>query len=114
MGVASAMVLVAALICLYWPLETWMEQRRFLRRGRESAVVLFNFLDRPGGVGQVVDAEFLPALSKQLEFDNVSLKEPGTGRKLLEGASLSIAAGQRVALARPRGIEKHALVFLIP
>ncbi len=34
LGVTSAMVLVAALICLYWPLETWLEQRRFLRRGR--------------------------------------------------------------------------------
>ena len=114
LGVTSAMILVASLICLYWPLETWLEHRRFLRRGRESATVLFNFLDRPGGVGQVVDAEFLPALSQQLEFDNVSLKEPGTGRKLLEGVSLSIMAGQRVALVGPEDMEKHALVYLLP
>ena len=114
LGVTSAMILVASLICLYWPLETWLEHRRFLRRGRESATVLFSFLDRPGGVGQVVDAEFLPALSQQLEFDNVSLKEPGTGRKLLEGVSLSIMAGQRVALVGPEDMEKHALVYLLP
>ena len=114
LGVTSAMILIAALICLYWPLETWLEHRRFIRRGRESAVILFNFLDRPGGVGQVVDAEFLPALAQQLEFDNVSLKEPGTGRKLLEGVSLSITAGQRVAVVGPEDMEKHALVYLIP
>jgi ATP-binding cassette, subfamily B, bacterial len=82
LGVTSAMVLITALVSLYWPLETWLEQRRYQRRGRESAVVLFNFLDRAGGVGQVVDAEFVPAMSKQLEFDDVTLQEPGTGRKL--------------------------------
>src|SRR5262249_29729051 len=83
-------------------------------RGRDSAVALFKFLDRPGGVGQVVEAEFLPALAKQLEFDNVSLAEPGTGRKLLRGVSLTIQAGQRVALVGPEEMEKHALVYLIP
>jgi ATP-binding cassette subfamily B protein len=114
LGVTSAMVLVTALVSLYWPLETWLEQRRFQRRGRESAVVLFNFLDRPGGVGQVIDAEFLPAMSKQLEFDEVSLQEPGTGRKLLQGVSLTIQAGQRVAVLGPEDMEKHALVYLIP
>jgi ATP-binding cassette subfamily B protein len=114
LGVTSAMVLVAALVCLYWPLETWLEHRRYLRRGRESATILFNFLDRPGGVGQVVEAEFLPALSKQLEFENVSLLEPGTGRKLLQGVTLTLQAGQRVALVGPDDMEKHAFVYLIP
>jgi len=114
LGVTSAMVLVTALVSLYWPLETWLEHRRFQRRGRESAVVLFNFLDRPGGIGQVIDAEFLPAMAKQLEFDDVTLQEPGTGRKLLQGVSLSIQAGQRIALVGPEDMEKQALVYLIP
>jgi ATP-binding cassette subfamily B protein len=114
LGFTSAMIQVTALVSLYWPLETWLEHRRFQRRGRESAVVLFNFLDRPGGVGQVIDAEFLPAMSKQLEFDEVSLQEPGTGRKLLQGVNFSIQAGQRVALIGPEDMEKHALVYLIP
>src|SRR5262245_22195593 len=65
LGVASAIVLATALVSLYWPLSTWLEIRRYLRRGRDSAAALFKFLDRPGGLGQVVEAEFLPALSKQ-------------------------------------------------
>src|SRR5439155_1416667 len=97
--VASAIVLATALISLYWPLESLLEHRRILRRGREAAAVLFEFLDRPGEVGQVVGAEFLPPMSKQLEFDEVSLREPGTGRMLLQGVSLTIAAGEQVALA---------------
>jgi len=114
LGVASAITLAAALVSLYWPLVDWLEHRRFLRRGRESAVPLFQFLDRPGEVGQVVGAEFLPPLSKQLEFDRVSLLEPGTGRKLLDSVSLTIQAGQKVALVGPDEMEKHALVYLLP
>jgi ATP-binding cassette subfamily B protein len=114
LGVTTAMVLVTALVSLYWPLTTWLEHRRYQRRGRESALVVFNFLDRPGGVGQVIDAEFLPAMSKQLEFDEVTLQEPGTGRKLLQGVSLTIQAGQRIALVGPEDMEKQALVYLIP
>jgi ATP-binding cassette, subfamily B, bacterial len=113
-GVTSAIVLATALVSLYWPLESWLEHRRFLRRARESAVILFKFLDRPGGVGQVVEAEFLPALSKSLEFDNVTLQEPGTGRKLLQGVSFAVPAGKRVAFVGPEDTEKYAIVYLIP
>jgi ATP-binding cassette subfamily B protein len=114
LGVASGITLATALVSLYWPLENWLEHRRFLRRGRESAAIMFNFLDRSGGVGQVVGAEFLPPMSKSLEFDDVSLREPGTRRPLLQGVSFSIQAGQRVAVVGPEDMEKHALVYLLP
>jgi ATP-binding cassette subfamily B protein len=65
-------------------------------------------------VGQAVEAEFLPPLSRQLEVDNVTLNEPGTGRKLLDGVSLSVQAGQRIAIVGPDDMQKHALVYLIP
>jgi ATP-binding cassette subfamily B protein len=114
LGVATGITLATALVSLYWPLTNWLEHRRFLRRGRESAVVLFKFLDRSGGVGQVVGAEFLPPMSKSLEFDDVTLQEPGTGRRLLQGVSFTVTAGQRVAIIGPEEMEKHALVYLIP
>jgi ATP-binding cassette, subfamily B, bacterial len=114
MSVAGGIVLATALVSLYWPLAHWLENRRMLRRGRTSAVTLFEFLDRQGSVGQVVEAEFLPGTSKQVEFDNVTLQEPGTGRKLLQGVTLTIQAGQRVAIVGPEDMEKHALVYLIP
>ena len=114
LGVARAVVLATALVSLYWPFFNWLEHRRFIRRGRQAAVVLFRFLDRPGEVGQVVGAEFLPPLHERLEFENVSLREPGTGRALLNNVSLTVEAGQRVALVGPDDMEKHALVYLIP
>jgi ATP-binding cassette subfamily B protein len=112
--VVAGIVLAAALASLYWPAANVMEQLPVLRRGREAAQLLFRFLDRPGEVSQTVGAEFLPPLSQMLELDDVTLREPGAGRMLLRGATLSIQAGQRVALVGPDDAEKHALIYLIP
>jgi ATP-binding cassette subfamily B protein len=113
-SIASVIALATALVCLYWPLEKVLAARRIIRRGQESAANVFKFLDRRGEVGQVVGAEFLPPLSRQIEFDNVTLREPGSSRVLLEEVSLSIAAGSKVGLVGADDLEKHALVYLIP
>src|SRR5205085_9770259 len=47
-------------------------------------------------------------------FGKVSLREPGTGRMLLEDVSLAIPAGKRIGLIGPDDLEKHALAYLIP
>jgi ATP-binding cassette subfamily B protein len=114
LGVAGVIALSTALVSLYQPVENLLESRKYARRGRESAVQLFKFLERRGEVGQVVGAEFLSPLTKNLEFDGVSLREPGGSRMLLEDVSLTIAAGQRVGLIGADDLEKHALVYLIP
>jgi ATP-binding cassette subfamily B protein len=114
LGVASGIALATALVSLYLPFISWLGQRRLLRKAREAAAVVFKFLDRPGEVGQAVGAEFLPPLAQQLEFDNVTFHEPGTGRKLLQAVNLTIKAGQRIGLVGPDEMQKHALVYLIP
>lgn len=114
LSVPSVAVMAVALVSLYWPVQHWREALRIVRRGRDAAGQLFKFLERRGEVGQVVGAEFLPPLAKQIEFDKVSLREPGTGRMLLEEVSLAIPAGKRIGLIGPDDLEKHALVYLIP
>jgi ATP-binding cassette subfamily B protein len=114
LGVAGVVALSTALVSLYRPLTRWLEARKVFRRGHEAALQLFKFLDRRGEVGQVVGAEFVPPLSKQIEFDEVSLREPGGSRMLLEHVSLSIRAGQKVGLVGAEDLEKHAFVYLIP
>jgi ATP-binding cassette subfamily B protein len=114
LSAAGAVVLVVALVSLYRPIQRWLESQRYLKRGREGASAVFKFLERRGEVGQVVGAEFLPPLSKQIEFDSVSLRDTSTGRMLLEEVSLSIPAGTRVGLIGADNLEKHALVYLIP
>jgi ATP-binding cassette subfamily B protein len=112
--VAQLVAMSTALVSLYRPLERWLEARRLIRRGRDSAENVFKFLERRGEVGQVVGAEFLPPLAKRIEFDSVSLREPGSGRLLLDEVSLTIPAGKRIGLIGADDLEKHALVYLIP
>jgi ATP-binding cassette subfamily B protein len=114
LGVAGMAALATALVSLYRPAEKWFGSRRTLRRGHESAVQLFKFLERRGEVGQVIGAEFLPPLDSRIEFDNVSLKEPGGSRMLLEEVTLTIPAGKRIGLIGADDLEKHTLVYLIP
>jgi ATP-binding cassette subfamily B protein len=111
--VASAVAMSTTLLSLYLPAERWLEGRRLSKRGRQASEQIFSFLERRGEVGQVVGAEFLPPLEKQLEFDNVTLRDPGTGRNLLEEVSLNIPAGHRIGLVGSDELEKQALVYLI-
>jgi ATP-binding cassette subfamily B protein len=113
-SVASVVALATGLVSLYWPLEKVLGARRIIRRGQEAAIPVFKFLERRGEVGQVVGAEFLQPLHKQIEFDNVTLREPGSNRVLLEEVSLTIPAGHKVGIVGADDLEKHALVYLIP
>ncbi|MBI2804434.1 MAG: ABC transporter ATP-binding protein [Planctomycetes bacterium] len=114
LGVTSSLVLASAIISLYWPVLTFLSARRIVRRSRAAAVALFDFLDRHGGVGQAIEAEFIGQMTTEIEFAQVSLREPGNGRKLLKNISLTIKAGERVAIVGPDEAEKHALVYLLP
>ena len=112
--VAGIIALATAMVSLYRPMETWLDARKFGVRGRDSAALIFKFLDRPSEVRQDGRAEFLNPLAQLLEFDGVSLREPGSSRMLLEEVSLTIEAGQRIGVLGPDDLEKYALVYLIP
>ena len=113
-GITSSLVLTAAIISLYWPILAFLEARRVVRRSRQSARALFDFLDRQGGVGQAIEAEFIPAMTRGIQFEKVSLRDSSTGRKLLSNVSFKIKAGEKVALVGPDEREIHALVYLLP
>ncbi len=109
----STLVLASSVIAMYWPVRSILEMRRNLPGLQASAKIVFDFLDRQGGVSQEVEAEFVPALKRTLQFDKVSVREPGTGRKLLAKISFTIRAGQRVGIVGLDDMEKHAIVNLL-
>ena len=112
LGIASAVVLATSLVSLYWPLASWLDQRKIWRRARMASVRVFQFLDQKSEVGQMVGAEFLSPMAKSLEFRNVTLRD-AQGKKLLDDVSFEIPAGQRVALMGADDNEKHALIYLL-
>jgi len=113
-NVAGLVVMAVALICLRLPVADWFESRSLIRRGREAAEAIEEYLNRKGEAAEAADAEYLPVLTTRLEFRGVKLEEPGTGRKLLENVSFSVPAGSRVAVVGPDPLEKRSLVYLIP
>jgi ABC-type multidrug transport system fused ATPase/permease subunit len=112
--VAGLVVTAVALASLVPPVAGWFDARARIRRGREAAGAVFEFLDRKGDAAEAPDAEFLPALSTRMEFRSVTLREAGTGRLLLENVSFAIPAGTSIAVVGTDPTEKLALMYLIP
>jgi ABC-type multidrug transport system fused ATPase/permease subunit len=113
-SVAGLAVMAVALVALGPPIAGLFDYARKLRRGREAAAALFEFLDRRGEAAEAADAEFLPGLTTRMEFRQVSLADPATGEMILENVSFAVPAGAQVAVVGQSPVEKHALVYLIP
>lgn len=113
LGAANVLVLAATLLCAYWPVVGYLRRRRLVGRGQESAVAIYEFLDRPREVGQTVGAEFLAGVREGIELKDVTLRDPQNGRVLLDKVNLTVAAGERVGLIGKDEAEKHAIVNLI-
>jgi ABC-type multidrug transport system fused ATPase/permease subunit len=113
-SVAGLTAMAVALVSLATPIAEWVDSRRKLRRGREAAEAIIEFLDRRGEAPEAADAEYLPALRGRMEFRAVTVKEPGTGRNLLDNVTFAVPAESRVAVVGPDAAAKRALVYLIP
>jgi ATP-binding cassette, subfamily B, bacterial len=114
LSVAGLILLSVAFLSLYFPVRARLVGRRILRHGRESAAAIFEFLDRRGDLATYPDAEFLPGVTRGIEFADVTVREPGTGRLLLKKVNLKVRAGTRVGIVASDVEEQVALVSLIP
>ena len=113
-SVAGLVVLSVSFLSLYFPVRARLSGRRVLRHGRESAAAIFDYLDRRGDLVTYPDADFLPGVSRGLEFADVTVRDPETGRLLLEKINLKVKAGQRLGIVASDPEEQHVLVSLIP
>ncbi len=104
---------LGALAVLVYAVTRWTAALARIRAGGHAAAEVFEFLDRRADVAQAVDAEFLQPLVKKLELHEVSLREPGTGRMVLEKFTLSIPAGTTAALVAADPAEALAVAHLL-
>ena len=112
--VAGLAVLAVALVSLGPPVAGLFDYAAKLRRGREAADAIFEFLDRRGEAAEAADAEYLPALTTRIEFRQVTLNDPASGHRLLENVTFAVPVNASVAIVGPSTVEKHSLVYLIP
>ncbi len=92
------MMILMTVGCIFIVLHRWQLAWRQVRKGEVAAQSLFALLDRQTDVKQVVGAEYLPALANKLELVNVTVPQPGSQGTLLDTMTLTVAAGEHVAL----------------
>jgi ABC-type transport system involved in cytochrome bd biosynthesis fused ATPase/permease subunit len=81
---------------------------------RESAARLFEVTDQPPAVAEPADPEAEPdAAPRVLEVRDLRFTHPGEARPALDGVSLRLEPGRRVAVVGPSGSGKSTLVHLL-
>lgn len=103
---------ITAMLMLIAPVKQLTAVNSALQRGLAACESVFALLDTPSeedrGKLELVRA------TGQIEFKQVSFRYPGTDRFALEDVSLSIKAGQTIALVGASGSGKTTISSLLP
>jgi len=111
--VAGLAVAGCAVTALAVTVNRWIGTRVRIRRAKEAAADVFEFLDRRADITQPIDAEFLQPLTKKLELAKLSYREPGTGRMKLEDVTFTVPFGCRAAVVCGDPDEGRTLAYLL-
>jgi ATP-binding cassette subfamily B protein len=113
LSLVPIVVMVLPICCMYLVARRWQAAWQQVRKAKLAALSLFQLLDRRTDVKQIVGAEYLPRLVDSLELINVSVSIPGADSLLLQDLSLSIGAGEKVALVGDDRA-RLAIAYLLP
>jgi subfamily B ATP-binding cassette protein MsbA len=104
---------LGALIMAYEPLKRLANLNASLQQGLAGAQRLFTIFDIEPGIREAPGAKDLPRAAGEIAFDGVKFSYAGA-RRALDGLSLTVPAGQLVALVGPSGAGKTTILNLIP
>lgn len=97
LSVPGSLVLGAALMCAWLPARRILGLKGRLVDADDAAAEIFRFLDREPEVSQASDAKPLNRLGQSIRLDGVTLTDH-SGRRILDGLSLTIPARKRIAI----------------
>jgi subfamily B ATP-binding cassette protein MsbA len=104
---------ITALLLAYQPLKSLANLNASLQEGLAAAQRIFEVLDVEPTIRDMPGARPLHIAGGEIRFDNVRFGYvPGTAA--IDGLSLTIPAGQTVALVGPSGAGKSTMLNLIP
>lgn len=116
-GLLSPGELTAFLVCLvqlYEPVKKINMSNQQIQQGLAGAERVFDILDSPSIQRELEGAGQYDGTLDDLSFKDVRFTYPDTQGPAVDGVSLDIKAGQRVAIVGPSGSGKTTLVNLIP
>lgn len=114
MTLGQTLTILAALGAAYPSFRRLVQRQKAIQLAQRAAFGLFRFLDHEGDVRQLVGAEFLPPLSRTVEFKNVTVREAEHGQPILRHLDLRLQAGQKIVLMSQDEKECRTLVYLLP
>ncbi len=109
--------LTAFLVCLvqlYDPIKKLNASNHQIQGGLAGAERVFDILDSPDINMENDGTLAFDGVLRKLTFNNISFTYPNTQEPAIKELSLTINAGQRVAVVGPSGSGKTTLVNLIP
>ncbi len=111
--ITALILLFVTLGILGWVVHRLLATSAALDAGEACAQAVFAFLDRKDTLGEAIDAQFLEKIERGIEFVQVGLRDPDTGKVLLRSVSFQIPAKQKIALVGFDDAEKLAVVSLL-
>jgi len=113
MSIDDFVAFVAALFMAYEPVKKLSRVAMLVQQSTAAADRMFEVLDTRSTVTDMPGAAALSGEVREITFDNVSFwYEPG--KPVIDGISLTVKAGERIAIVGSSGAGKSTLVNLVP
>jgi subfamily B ATP-binding cassette protein MsbA len=110
----SFLVFIAYAVMTYRPLKNFSELNAQLQLGLASSERIFELLDESSSVREAPHAKPLPPFEKTISYEHVTFQYPTAERPALDDFSLTIRAGEMVALVGSSGAGKSTAALLLP